>query len=633
MLKLLFNLLWSLLRFSSRFLGVKLFFIGSFLSLLFIFLRLAERTFQWQDTLQPATLPTWVLRDILEQRGISYQTTGLEKSDLVKLVEKSGRVSKEGGDYFLTSAKDKMATAVSRFDRGNEFHRQVERSRRDIWLVMVLTDDKHTAKSMDSVLPEESWSDLRYRLSQLDIRVCVFHCREDLRWCKNRKWRTSTFYLYVPQANKEISTSYVYSGSFRMQQVYMWILEILQDRMMRTSSPVWLELTSTRLRFQSPLHRPEMHIVTLVRQNQPPPFILTLSGQFPDLAQFVWVSVKADRTSLLPWTSKANISADNLTFPVILIATSEGVYHYGQTPTECYTYTSLRTFLDYFKPSQDTAVNISFIAATLLGILEVVIYKKRLLMRVVTHTLINYGAVISFLLLTDSVGTYSISKTMTTGIDRACRYLAITGFGALIRGDVVLCVHHYYSVLLSLALAILFMKKLAPLLTGHVYEEDDTDIWLESPQRSSVRSNRNLDREQHQSSSDEEVQQHVLNGIRFVQATTTPGQEVRLSSVRMQLTPQAEEILMRYLADMAFVSTAAESRPHHSSADLPMWSFSTEAQVPEGFRLAHICVICQNKFCREERMTGLPCQHTFHHACLIQWLNAGASQACPVCRQ
>jgi hypothetical protein len=44
----------------------------------------------------------------------------------------------------------------------------------------------------------------------------------------------------------------------------------------------------------------------------------------------------------------------------------------------------------------------------------------------------------------------------------------------------------------------------------------------------------------------------------------------------------------------------------------------------------HVCVICQDAYTAENELAAMPCDHTFHTACLVQWLER--HNTCPVCR-
>ncbi|NWR84252.1 TRAIP ligase, partial [Furnarius figulus] len=44
------------------------------------------------------------------------------------------------------------------------------------------------------------------------------------------------------------------------------------------------------------------------------------------------------------------------------------------------------------------------------------------------------------------------------------------------------------------------------------------------------------------------------------------------------------------------------------------------------------CTICSDFFDNERDVAAVPCGHTFHHACLIQWFDTAPSRTCPQCR-
>ncbi|XP_061864541.1 E3 ubiquitin-protein ligase TRAIP [Colius striatus] len=44
------------------------------------------------------------------------------------------------------------------------------------------------------------------------------------------------------------------------------------------------------------------------------------------------------------------------------------------------------------------------------------------------------------------------------------------------------------------------------------------------------------------------------------------------------------------------------------------------------------CTICSDFFDNQRDVAAVPCGHTFHHACLIQWFDTAPSRTCPQCR-
>ncbi|KAF8023674.1 hypothetical protein BT93_F1003 [Corymbia citriodora subsp. variegata] len=42
------------------------------------------------------------------------------------------------------------------------------------------------------------------------------------------------------------------------------------------------------------------------------------------------------------------------------------------------------------------------------------------------------------------------------------------------------------------------------------------------------------------------------------------------------------------------------------------------------------CVICKDEISPDEEVACMPCKHTFHHECIVRWLNE--SNLCPLCR-
>lgn len=113
--------------------------------------------------------------------------------------------------------------------------------------------------------------------------------------------------------------------------------------------------------------------------------------------------------------------------PVIVIATNEGHVIYGERPEQCLSFLCLKSYLSHFRPRENEALNLSFVAALTLSLLEVCVYKHRRIQRVLTKMLKYFAFLAAFWLLA--------SACKGVVFLRATRYIAMTSIGAALCHD------------------------------------------------------------------------------------------------------------------------------------------------------------------------------------------------------
>lgn len=453
------------------------------------------------------------------------------------------------------------------------------------------------------------------------------------RWCKRRKWDTSRLLLSLPQASSKSPQVFTYSGTLTQRPVCRWLLETLHLNLWKITNT--RQLHENWLTFRSPLQQPETHVVVLTNKTSPPPFFSALSAQFPDTVKFAWGDTRS--RGLADWTQELDIKTD-MSPQVVLVANSAGVYVYGQVPSQCCTYACLKTFLNHFCPSQNFAVNASVIVATLLAVLEVFVYKKRLIKRVLTNLMIYYIVAVVMWLVVSSNDTFFVIRLVNTEVVQATRFIATTSIGAMIRDDVLLFSRHLFLFPLSLLPSIVVLKVLAYKLIGDLpdeeedeaLEEDNTNnppgpvgVSAESLRRTN--SNHEADREWRAQSDQRQHDPPQQSIARLV---------IERDGVTYQvLTAEDADHQLRFTLVVTVSESQSTANPRVTS-ELPEWSFSEESPLPfpDDFIQCEKCVICLEDFSEGDSLTGLPCKHVFHHPCLVHWLNGGSSHACPLCR-
>ena len=372
----------------------------------------------------------------------------------------------------------------------------------------------------------------------------------------------------------------------------------------------------------------------LTDKTSPPAFFAAVSSQFQDTVKFAWVDTSS--LGFAAWTKELDIKTE-LSVPVVLVATNERVYIYGQASDECFTYHCMRTFINHFRPSQNFAVNESFTLATVLAVLNVFIYKKRLIKRVIWNTLINYAVTIVIWLVLSSYDVAFI-RFVNTQVARVTRFLAMTSVGAMIRSDVLFFSRHPFLLFLSLLPSICVMKVLTRELIGDTVDEEDEDTNAASPHAGisaeslrRINSNYEAGREWRARTYEREPTADEDEGN--ILAVSEENSIIWLGGTRRTIVLQDGDTHQVLTANIiAQVQSMPVANPHDAT-QLPEWSYNAEEGAPEGFRDCQQCMICLEDFSEGNVMTGLPCQHVFHHSCLVNWLKRSVFNKCPLCRE
>ncbi|GMQ00649.1 hypothetical protein CsSME_00047648 [Camellia sinensis var. sinensis] len=77
------------------------------------------------------------------------------------------------------------------------------------------------------------------------------------------------------------------------------------------------------------------------------------------------------------------------------------------------------------------------------------------------------------------------------------------------------------------------------------------------------------------------------------------------------------------------ISTQAR-QPKHLSHTSKSFINSLPILKITGSLLSKSCSICKDEFEKNDQVNPLPCDHVFHHNCILPWLNR--SNSCPLCR-
>lgn len=76
-----------------------------------------------------------------------------------------------------------------------------------------------------------------------------------------------------------------------------------------------------------------------------------------------------------------------------------------------------------------------------------------------------------------------------------------------------------------------------------------------------------------------------------------------------------------------------EKISQHEIDGLPTEVFDEAGFAEEGRCAPSECAICLEPLVDGEEVNALPCEHCYHHVCLVEWLERMDNPTCPTCRQ
>ncbi|XP_070176733.1 E3 ubiquitin-protein ligase RNF103-like [Littorina saxatilis] len=521
----------------------------------------------------PKSLPIRSLKELLEQRGVSYDKV-FEKTELEQLVQASGRATEEEIGSLQVTPTTKVDE--TRLTTGYQYSRQVESCDdgcHDGALLVMVAMELKDKRSTFFPLNQESWKKLGKRVGKFGIRTGIMNCALDLdlsKWCKQRKWQSPRFVLSLPEYGREKPRVLKYFGPFIQESVYKWVLDMLCENVPEITTTH--QLQTDWLTFRSPLRLPENDVVLVTDQPKPAPFICALSAHFTDSAKFAWLNIKKIGPKD-PW-ELLNIDPKRQ-FPVVLVANNEGTYVYGNKSAECFTYSCLRLFLSHFRPHQSAAVTVSIVTAILLALLEFLVSDRSdaMMRNILIKGCFNLLLTLFCWSLLSFDNIFFV-KMLNSSVLKATRFFATTSFGATLRKDVLLLSEDIFVLLAVGLLAVPTSSILA-------------------------------------------VTSAML--ICFVK-----------KSLKSLIRTVINAVLQRTRANAILDQTQGT---RHKVEDLSKWQFIRNCTQPESDFECEECAICKQQFIEREWLAALPCAHTFHYDCLATWLTTSERGDCPMCRQ
>ncbi|KAK7494930.1 hypothetical protein BaRGS_00013809 [Batillaria attramentaria] len=456
---------------------LKLCLLLIYITVLFVLARILEAV-AWYETgtlsrrlLDPMALSVAKLKALLEQRGVSYDTV-VEKSELSQLVEGSGPVHEDEVEL-LQASDDSPASANTNFTSGAHFYEQVEDAKDSVWLVQVVAG-YHIGHNhiIPTPLSDNTWKAIRKKVTKFGVHTGVLDCRLDPRWCERRGWHSSHLLLALPQVYQQKANvaTHTYVGPLRQHAICHWIRQKLHEKIETIHD--FKQFKDEWLNFKNVWQEPEVRAVLFTKQDSIPMFFSALSVKFPGRVRFGVVEETNKRVR--EWTQALDLKT-NLTLPQFLIITNEGTYVYGKNFGECYTFSSMETFLKFLHPCLNDIFITSFLVANVVSVFEAFVTQGSLgrRLRRFLWCLVKYNAAVIMLWL-PLIALFQLpylSNIPLLGL-KSTRLLTTSSLGAAFRRDFFYCSQHPYFLAASFLSACTIFGIIAYWWTGGRYEED-----------------------------------------------------------------------------------------------------------------------------------------------------------------
>ncbi|CAG5136064.1 unnamed protein product [Candidula unifasciata] len=418
--------------------------------------------------LDPMVLSVARLKALLEQRGVSYDNV-VEKSELTNLVETSGHVSAEEVEM---SQVDQTTSSETNFTSGAHFIEQVEDAKDSVWLVQVVSDNRKFR-----IMSSRGWRAIREKASRFGIRTGYLDCSLDVRYCRQKGWRSPFLLLALPsQFEKKASvTMYNYSGSVKETAVFQWVRDKLDERILRITNATlfhqeWQDFSKSSL-------DPEVRMVLFTKLNSAPLFYSALSVKFPGRVKFGLVSLKTDDTFNTFW--KHILGKEQFSeIPTYVTYTVEKNYTYGLRPGELYTFLSMEQFLKFLYPCLNDIFIVSFCVANFLSWFELFTSNCSILRRFrkFIWCMFKYNIAVIMLWL-PVIGIFQMPylDRVPLAALKIARILSTSQIGIILRGDCQFFLSHPFYILVSFTLYLILVTYLCKKYTP---VEQDEETWF-----------------------------------------------------------------------------------------------------------------------------------------------------------
>lgn len=540
---------------------LKLCLLLIYITVLFVLARLLEAVTWYTNgslsrrLLDPMALSVAKLKALLEQRGVSYDTV-VEKSELSQLVDGSGPAHEDEVEL-LQASDDGPVSADTNFTSGAHFYEQVEDAKDSVWLVQVVSGHNNR-NLMPTPLSDSTWKAIRKKVTKFGVHTGVLDCRLDPRWCERRGWHSSHLLLALPQVYQQKANvaTHTYLGPLKQHAICHWIRHKLHEKIetirdFRQFKDEWLNLRRT-------WQDPEIRAVFFTRQESIPMFFSALSIKFPGRVKFG--VVEEFNHGVREWNQVLNLET-NLIPPQFLILTNEGTYLYGKNYGECFTFSSVETFLKFLHPCLNDIFITSFLIANVVSVFEPFIAQGSIARRLrrFLWCLVKYNAAVIMLWL-PLIALFQLpylSNLPLLGL-KSARHLTTSSLGAAFRRDYFNCYQHPYLLVASFTFASTLFGAIAYWWTGGRYEEDH-EPWFNFAQMRTLTHLR----------PNEFFEPMLMSGYEFSGGMEIFGSRLSVPTTSLQpvLSPHYIGLLptWQYQQNQAFCNE--NSKPHKNCAD------------------------------------------------------------------
>lgn len=453
-----------------------------------------------------------------------------------------------------------------------------------------------------------------------------------------KNWDSTRLILGLPQnfQSKSQVQLYTYSGNHRLVSISHWIKDTVNRKVLVISDPGelnrnWISYTQAE--------DPEIRIIMVSKHSQVPLFYSALSVRFPGRIRF---GVTSKEVLIRSNAWKILREKKNLTYFII---TKEKIFQYGMRPSESITFQSMETYLKCLYPSLNDVFILTLFICNSLTIFEICLIQGSFVKRIVMllYCAIKYNIVLILLwmgLLTLFQIPF-IANFVPYGL-RLIRLFGSTDTMTFIRADVKFYCQHLLLVELSLGLYLLF---LGLWFYKERSEEEADQEWNFAQFRTlehlfyplHPRSLSHLDRNAFLEWNQQEIPSLWM--------------AAHMSSDYIKLLPTWSYIIRDQSTECAGSNTQPaysttnnrteqDHPPIQSDNVTPSQSYITTERCPPAqtrplcvwdYVECSQCVICLEDYEEGVLLCGLPCKHSFHHRCIVVWLQRD-NHYCPVCR-
>ncbi|XP_039285357.1 E3 ubiquitin-protein ligase RNF103 [Nilaparvata lugens] len=524
----------------------------------------------------PFVLSVGQLKQLLENRGVSY-TGYVEKQELAQLVKESADVS---------------IAEVARLSSNAGNSVEAERERLSA-----------TPSSSEFLSSDHFYEQIR----------CF-------RLCRSKGWFEPLLLLALPKGTKPKDKVILRSSQLtRPQAIVEWLREELSIRVHKVADVHELEedwLTS----------RPTdgIKVLLLTHLLHPPLFLAALSIKFSGRIKFGMLTVKNEEEAEL-----LKKRSDYSHAPTYLVITPEKTVTYGKRKGEHFNFWAMNAFLCSVQPE---IIDIFNASPYLFFQINVDYWWKRVvcaLWRIVSHNLFLFWAWMVIM----GIQRSSIFSFIASYCLVASRYVWLSDLGALIRSDCQLMARHEIFFIVSYCIYGFF---------GHYI--------LSITQFEEPESSEHDDDEEDQGGGGRGWWEMLSLDCLFrpMGSTTVRSRGQTHAQMDIQLEEGIEMLIERLAVPNLWL------QPTHSPdyiKRLPVWKFKAAtddsdeekllklmddgldltSQAPAEMLPSQECAVCLENYQRDEVICGLPCAHTYHHQCLLAWLQTD-NHHCPICR-